>query len=85
MPLHRLAAVAGLCVGMSVSLEAQPRMPIYTPGALNANQQIAHDIYKELIEIPTGVSTGNITTAAVAMAKAVTPARAYRRRRSAQG
>ena len=69
MSFHRLAAAAGLCAGLSVSLGAQPRTPIYTPGQLNANQQIARDIYKELIEIPTGVSTGNITTAAVAMAK----------------
>ena len=51
------------------SLTAQARTPIYTPGALNQHQQLAHDIYKELIEIKTGVTTGNITTAAVAMAK----------------
>lgn len=42
---------------------------IYAPGQLKPHQQIAHDIYKELIEINTGVTTGNVTTAAVAMAK----------------
>lgn len=48
---------------------AQQRSPIYTPGALTADQRIAREIYEELIEINTGVTTGNITTAAVAMAK----------------
>jgi acetylornithine deacetylase/succinyl-diaminopimelate desuccinylase-like protein len=42
---------------------------VYPPGQLKPHQQIAHDIYKELIEINTGVTTGNITTAAVAMAR----------------
>jgi len=42
---------------------------IFTPGQLKPHQQIAHDIYKELIEINSGVATGNVTTAAVAMAK----------------
>ena len=51
------------------ALVAQQRAPVYTPGTLNANQQLAREIYKELIEINTGVTTGNITTAAVAMAK----------------
>ncbi|MEW5916895.1 MAG: M20/M25/M40 family metallo-hydrolase [Gemmatimonadota bacterium] len=45
------------------------RAPLYTPGKLTPNQQLARDIYEELIEINTGVETGNITTAAVAMAK----------------
>jgi acetylornithine deacetylase/succinyl-diaminopimelate desuccinylase-like protein len=42
---------------------------VYTAGALKPHQQLAHDIYKELIEINSGVTTGNVTTAAVAMAK----------------
>ena len=42
---------------------------VYTPGALKPHQQLAHDIYRELIEINSGVTTGNVTTAAVAMAK----------------
>src|SRR5687768_14183156 len=63
----RFTALTLLAAAFS-TLGAQGR-PIYTPGALNANQQLARDIYKELIEINTGVTTGNITTAAVAMAK----------------
>ena len=60
---------AALLAFLPLALPAQQRTPIYTPGALNANQQLAREIYKELIEINTGVTTGNITTAAVAMAK----------------
>lgn len=51
------------------SLHAQGATSVYTPGKLNGDQQVAREIYKELIEINTGVTTGNITTAAVAMAK----------------
>ena len=65
----RLAALLLLAVLVPPRADAQPRTPIYTAGSLNANQQLARDIYKELIEINTGVTTGNITTAAVAMAK----------------
>jgi acetylornithine deacetylase/succinyl-diaminopimelate desuccinylase-like protein len=48
---------------------AQSRTTVYTPGALTPNQQLAHDIYKELIEINTGMTTGSVTPAANAMAK----------------
>ena len=65
----RLATTLGLTVALPCVLAAQPRTPIYTPGSLNANQQLARDICKELIEINTGVTTGNVTTAATAMAK----------------
>lgn len=67
----RLAALLALSIVMAAAADAaaQPRTPIYTAGSLDANQQIARDIYKELIEINTGVTTGNVTTAAVAMAK----------------
>src|SRR6476620_8991336 len=37
--------------------------------ALPPHQQLAHDIYKELIEINTADSVGNTTTAANAVAK----------------
>ena len=53
----------------AAALGAQARPAIYTSGALTPDQQRAREIYKELIEINTGVETGNITTAAVAMAK----------------
>jgi acetylornithine deacetylase/succinyl-diaminopimelate desuccinylase-like protein len=46
-----------------------PHKPIYAPGALTPTQQVARDIYKELIEINTSVTTGNITAGALAMAK----------------
>jgi acetylornithine deacetylase/succinyl-diaminopimelate desuccinylase-like protein len=49
-------------VVLSTTIEAQP-------SRLDANQQLAREIYKELVEINSGVTTGNITTAAVAMAK----------------
>jgi acetylornithine deacetylase/succinyl-diaminopimelate desuccinylase-like protein len=65
--VHLSAALAFICLPAALSAQARPA--IYTAGSLNANQQLAHDIYKELVEINTGVTTGNITTAAVAMAK----------------
>jgi acetylornithine deacetylase/succinyl-diaminopimelate desuccinylase-like protein len=36
---------------------------------LTPNQQLAHDVYKELVELNTSVWTGNTTPAATAMAK----------------
>jgi acetylornithine deacetylase/succinyl-diaminopimelate desuccinylase-like protein len=48
---------------------AQATPPIYTPGRLTPVQQIARDVFKELIEINTSVTTGNVTAGAVAMAK----------------
>ena len=35
----------------------------------DAENRLARDIYRELVEINTGVTTGNVTTAAVAMAR----------------
>lgn len=52
----------------SPNASAQPRAPIFNPAALTAQQQLSREIYKELVEINTGVETGNITTAAKAMA-----------------
>ncbi len=60
-------AIATALALLPGSLPAQSA--IYVPGQLKPHQQVAHDIYKELIEINTGVTTGNITTAAVAMAR----------------
>lgn len=53
----------------TANVSGQGATPVYTAGKLNGDQQLAREIYKELIEINTGVTTGNITTAAVAMAK----------------
>ena len=62
-----LAALAAFPIASPAS--AQLRPAVYSPGTLTENQRLAREIYEELIEINTGVTTGNITTAAVAMAK----------------
>lgn len=66
--IHRTALVV-LAVTTIAGPAVAQRSPIYTAGKLNSHQQVAREIYKELIEINTGVSTGNITAAAQAMAK----------------
>ena len=55
-------------VCLALPLAAQQKA-VYTAGALTAQQQLTREIYRELVEINSGVSTGNVTTAAVAMAK----------------
>ena len=67
--LRFLSASLALGCCLSTPATAQSASPIFTPGALTADQRVAHDVYKELIEINSSVTTGNITTAAVAMAK----------------
>ena len=63
-------AAATLLVGMSSPIHAQaPSAPVYVAGRLNAAQQVARAVYKELVEINTSVTTGNVTNGAVAMAK----------------
>ena len=54
---------------LALPLAAQTKSAAYTPGKLTPSQQFAHDIYKELIEINTGMKTGNVTLAANAIAK----------------
>jgi acetylornithine deacetylase/succinyl-diaminopimelate desuccinylase-like protein len=63
MTMAATALVAAPAVG-----QAQPASAVYKPGVLTPFQQFTRDIYKELVEINTGVETGNITTAAKAMA-----------------
>jgi len=67
----RLAiSTSALLLGAATVVHAQaPKTPVYTPGKLTPAQQIAHDVYKEIIEINTSVTTGNITDGAVAMLK----------------
>jgi acetylornithine deacetylase/succinyl-diaminopimelate desuccinylase-like protein len=65
---HRVATIV-LASTISISAAAQSRPAVYNPSALQEHQRLARDIYKELIEINSGVTTGNITTAALAMAK----------------
>ena len=61
-------------IGLSATLAASPdasaqsRAAIFNPSALTAQQQLSREIYQELVEMNTGVETGNVTTAAVAMA-----------------
>ena len=69
---RRALAIAApvLLVSMSSPSGAQsPSAPVYVAGKLTSAQQVAHDVYKELVEINTSVTTGNITNGAVAMAK----------------
>lgn len=69
LPTMRIIAFATVSLlALSGTLGAQ-QPSVYKPGALDENQRLAREIYKELIEINTSVTTGNITTAAVAMAK----------------
>lgn len=49
--------------------QSQPTTPVYTPGKLSPTQEVARGVLKELVEINTSVSTGNITNGALAMAK----------------
>ena len=69
LTLAVLALLPSLASPQRPAPSAPRRAVIYTPGQLTPNQQLAREIYEELIEINTGVETGNITTAAVAMAK----------------
>jgi len=64
----RLSFATALVI-LASPLAAQQRGVVYTPGALTAHQQLTRDIYEQLIEINSAVTTGNVTTAAVAMAQ----------------
>jgi len=61
--LGRRQAILALALGFAPTLGAQSAPP------LEPNRQLAHDIYKELIEINTMDSVGSTTVAAEAMAK----------------
>ncbi len=61
--------LATLLIAVASTAAAQGARPVYTPGALTPQQEFARGIYRELVEINTGVTTGNITTAALAMAR----------------
>jgi len=68
-----MSRISGVSLALALvlaagSAAAQPASRVYTPGTLTPHQQFTRGIYKELVEINTGVETGNITTAAVAMA-----------------
>jgi acetylornithine deacetylase/succinyl-diaminopimelate desuccinylase-like protein len=66
------SGLVALSLVVASSLSAQNLTQVkgvYTPGQMTPHQQLTRDIYKQLVEIKTGVSTGNITDAAVAMAQ----------------
>jgi acetylornithine deacetylase/succinyl-diaminopimelate desuccinylase-like protein len=65
----RLLPLLALLLTLAASLDAQARQTGYTAGALTPHQQLTRDIYKQLIEINTANNTGNVTTAAAAMAQ----------------
>jgi acetylornithine deacetylase/succinyl-diaminopimelate desuccinylase-like protein len=56
-------------VALSILFAASVQAQVTQAAALKPHQQLARDIYKELIEINTADSVGNTTTAAEAMAK----------------
>jgi len=61
-----------LVVALAATASAQTtttKAPVYTAGKLTPTQQVAREIYKEIVEINTSVTTGNITNGALAMAK----------------
>jgi acetylornithine deacetylase/succinyl-diaminopimelate desuccinylase-like protein len=68
MPNKALVTAILCATCIAVPVAAQTQSAIYN-GTLTPNQQLAHDIYKELIEINSGMKTGNVTLAAQAMAK----------------
>jgi acetylornithine deacetylase/succinyl-diaminopimelate desuccinylase-like protein len=63
--LHVCATIIAIgAIDISVRAQSQP-----DPATAPAVNQLAHDIFKQLIEINTTDSVGNVTTAAEAMAK----------------
>jgi acetylornithine deacetylase/succinyl-diaminopimelate desuccinylase-like protein len=64
----RLLALLLVVPSLMAAQASQPR-PVYRGGALTAQQTLARDIYKQLIEMNTAVTTGNVTRASVAMAE----------------
>lgn len=66
--LRSFGTAVTLALACATGVSAQVG-PVYVAGSLKPHQQLAREIYKELIEINTGVTTGNITTAALAMAR----------------
>lgn len=70
MRAHSIIATALIALAIPrAGIPGQAKTPVWTPGSLQPHQELARRIYKELIEINTGVTTGNVTTAAHAMAR----------------
>src|SRR3954466_6232118 len=62
----RRALIAALCAIIAIRADAQT---VAQSGSLAAHQQLARDVYKELIEINTVDGIGSTTVAAEAMAR----------------
>ena len=68
-PIRSHSALVGVVLATASLSGAQTSPRVYTPGQLTPTQQLARDVFKELIEINTSVTTGNVTAGAVAMEK----------------
>lgn len=64
-----MRAIPARAFFLTIALPAMVAAQASPPMRLSPTQQLAHDIYKQLIEINTTDSTGNVTTAANAVAK----------------
>lgn len=67
--LRTCGALIASALVVASPLAAQTRASVYTPGQLTPAQLKSREIFKELVEINTSVTTGNVTDGAVAMAK----------------
>ena len=61
--------LASLLIAATLASAQPVAAPVYTAGKLTPTQQVARTVLKELVEINTSVTTGNITNGAIAMAK----------------
>ncbi len=68
-PRHAVALAVLILAAATQASAQQGSAPVYVPGKLTPTQQVARAVLKELVEINTSVTTGNITNAALAMAK----------------
>ncbi len=66
---RRALAIAAPVLLIGLSSPSRAQSPVYVAGKLTSSQQVTRAIYKELVEINTSVTTGNVTNGAVAMAK----------------
>ncbi|MDQ6612637.1 MAG: M20/M25/M40 family metallo-hydrolase, partial [Gemmatimonadota bacterium] len=72
MPANRTALIATVVAMLTAATAVHAQQPVKAPGAptnLTLQQQAARAVYKELVEINTMDSVGNVTTAVQAMAK----------------
>jgi acetylornithine deacetylase/succinyl-diaminopimelate desuccinylase-like protein len=69
MQIHKLLKNTAIAVGLMSSLVAQAQAPVITPSS-PADQALAREIFKQLVEInTTDTPLGNVTTGTAAMQK----------------